>query len=44
MVEKVDADPGGQRLAMWLGLVAAFTLVPGVLVALRLTRRRAHRR
>lgn len=41
MVAKVDADPAGQRLAMWLGMVAAFTLVPGVLAALRLTRRRA---
>jgi hypothetical protein len=41
MVAKVAADPGSQRLVVWLGLVAAFTLVPGAFAVLAMTRRRA---
>lgn len=40
VVAKVAADPAAQRLVLWMGLLAAFTLVPGVIAALRLSRRR----
>ena len=33
------AHPGAQRLAVWLGLVAVLTLLPGALAAIRLLRR-----
>lgn len=41
MVAKVAADPDAQRLVLWCGLVAAFTLVPGALAVLAMTYRRA---
>jgi hypothetical protein len=41
MVEKIAADPSAQRLVLWLSVVAALTLVPGVIAALCLTWRRA---
>lgn len=41
VVAKVAADPGAQRLVGWMGVVAVFTLVPGALAALRLSRRGA---
>jgi hypothetical protein len=40
MVAKIAADPGAQRLVLWMGVLAVFTLVPGAIVALRLARRR----
>ena len=39
--EAVIAAEGRQSLVLWLGLVAAFTLLPGVLAVGRLTRRGA---
>jgi hypothetical protein len=39
----VTADPGSQRLVLAMGIVIAFTMVPGALAALRLLRRRAPR-
>lgn len=39
----VLAAEGRQSLVLWLGFVAAFTLLPGVLAVARLTRRRAPR-
>lgn len=38
MVASVAADQHAQEAVLWLGLVAAFTLVPGALAALRLVR------
>jgi hypothetical protein len=42
-VSAVYADPGGESLVVWLCLVAALTLVPGVYAVGRLTRRRSPR-
>jgi hypothetical protein len=41
MVAGIAADPGTQRLVLWMGVIAVFTLVPGAYAALRLTSRRA---
>lgn len=41
VVAKIAADPGAQRLVQWMGVIAVFTLVPGAVAALRLSRRRA---
>lgn len=41
--ESVAANPGAQRAALWLGVVALFTLLPGAYAAFRLVRRRAPR-
>jgi hypothetical protein len=43
VVAKVAADPQAQSLLLWLALVGLFTLVPGVLGVVRLTRRGAPR-
>jgi hypothetical protein len=40
---KVIADPGAESLVIWLGFVAALTLVPAVLWLARFTRRSAPR-
>jgi hypothetical protein len=43
VVSKVAAHPAAQDAVLWLGLVAALTLVPGLFAAGRLTSRRAPR-
>lgn len=43
IVAAVHADPGGQSVVVWLGLVAILTLVPAAIWVGRLTRRAAPR-
>lgn len=41
MLAKVTARPDAQRLVLWAGMIAVFTLLPGAFAALRLARGRA---
>jgi hypothetical protein len=43
IVAKVIADPGRQSMVLWLGFLAALTLVPGAFWVATLTRRQAPR-
>jgi hypothetical protein len=41
IVAKVVAHPAAEKVVLWMTFVAVFTLLPGAIAAIRLTRRRA---